>query len=771
MRNFKLFVVLIFIGITLSNCEIPKKPDFTTSQKFEAPLITNKTFQFLGGGGPIEVLIDTTKSEFDSLFVVNDSTSLISLSIEQDFDFGDLNDAIPSISTDPTDFSSQVGELEIGSFSSPGSDLGSADIETVTGNNPDLVPAGSPIFAGDNSANPVVLNIGENTDFFVSATIKRGSLDITVTNNLGFDFSNTIVQVINTGTNADIGAAAEFNSTNGNQLVNGANETAAVVFSEGDQLANLGVRLTIFWDAFNFPANPGDLVVNSAEGNGLVASEVEAALTSQSFSSGNTSQFDNTEFTFTDPTHFVELESGTISIDPILNGLDLTIDSLIISFPGIRRPPLFREQDSLRIRYIPGFDQIQRSSTSAAKDRDLTGFRIFALNNEITYNIYSVTENTQDASVGDQTRVINELDQISSRVEISNLKIKTAKGNIARQETLLGSDDPSNGLNVIDVYNESEVELTSISGLESLSSQIDGLEFTQASLSINYETNLGVPTTIYAVFLAIDGDGNEIFLNSGTGVNSSDTRVVESDSITGILANGQELDFNQMIKITLQPSLSGDLESKSFTFDKTNSNIGPFLNSLPKEIRFLGKSVINQSGGEATISTPLTFDPSLSIDLPLALQTTTVASFSDTTQTDALQDLPSTENGDTAILTEGLVSLNYTNGLPMRFSLRLIFLDEDGEEVTTLPLGNSGETYDLVAAPVDVDSRFALPNPSQESIIIALDETQLNLLYKTTSVIIQASLNTTGNEEVKLRSTDSITLGVAVSVTFENTIN
>jgi len=60
-HNVVLGLSLLFVWA----CETPQQPNFTTSQKIEAPLLTNKTLQFLGGGGDIEVLIDTTKAESD----------------------------------------------------------------------------------------------------------------------------------------------------------------------------------------------------------------------------------------------------------------------------------------------------------------------------------------------------------------------------------------------------------------------------------------------------------------------------------------------------------------------------------------------------------------------------------------------------------------------------------------------------------------------------------------------------------------------------------
>ncbi|GAB5409134.1 MAG: hypothetical protein BalsKO_14990 [Balneolaceae bacterium] len=761
MRNFKLLTAWLLIGVTISNCEIPKEPDFTTSHTIEAPLLQSKEFQFLGGGGPIEALIDTTKGEFDSLFVVDDITSLISLSIEEDFDFGDLNDAIPEISTDPTTFSSEVGEIELGSFSSGGGNLGTASFQDLTGLNPSLVPAGTPIPAGS-TPSAVNIDVGANTDFFVSATIKRGAIEISVTNNLGFD-----IAAINVNLNSGSSFVASTTISNVNHGVTSSDQ---ITFSDGDILEDINVDITVNWLAQNTQANPGALVVEQLNGVGLVASEVEAAVTPQDFSTSSTTTFDASEFTFTDAAHYVELESGTISLNPIVNGLDLTVESLIISFPGIREFP-YSESDSLTIRYTNenGEDnRILRSSTANGRSIDLTGYRLFALNNEVSYNISALTENTQDAAVGDQTRTINENQAINSGVEIVDLKIAEAFGNIAQQVVLLGDDDPSNGVDIIDAYNETEVELTEIDGLEDLSSQIDGIEFTNASLSINYSTDIGVPTTIYAIFLAVDGDGGEIFLNGNDG---SPNQVQVGDPISGIFVNGLQAVENQLVKIEIDPSLSGNLESKSVTFDSTTTNIGPFLNSLPKEIRFLGKSVINQSGGEATIKTPLNFDPSLSIDLPLAFKTTTAATFSDTTETSDLEDVPSRENGDDATISEAILSIGYDNGLPLGFGLRIRFLDELGVEIPGLALPiSSGEQYDLLPAQVDTDSRFASTS-TPGTIQIAMDQSQTDLLYRTASVIIDATLETSSNEEVKIRATDSISLSVSVKITLENTVN
>ena len=276
MRNYKLLIIWLIVGTTIVSCDLPKKPDFTTSHTVEAPILINKEFQFLGGGGSVEVLIDTTKSEFDSLFTLNTTTGLISVSKEEDFDFGDLNDAIPEISTDPTSFNSQVGELELGSFSSGGSNLGTASFQDLTGLNPAIVPAGTPILGGS-TPSPVNIDVGQSTDFFVSATIKRGSIEISITNNLGFDISAIDVD-LNSGNTFVAGTTIS-------NVNHGVTSSDQILFSEGDILSNINVDVSVTWNAQNTSAIPGELVVESIDGIGLVASEVEAAVESQDFSS------------------------------------------------------------------------------------------------------------------------------------------------------------------------------------------------------------------------------------------------------------------------------------------------------------------------------------------------------------------------------------------------------------------------------------------------------------------------------------------------------
>lgn len=113
---------LFLVGaLALSGCDLPtSSPDFEVDSSVRAPLLMDRTFQFLGRStSEHEALIDTTEGEIDTLFSVDptgENTVRISEEISN-FDLGgDLNDALPDVTIDPLDVSTDVGELSDQSF-------------------------------------------------------------------------------------------------------------------------------------------------------------------------------------------------------------------------------------------------------------------------------------------------------------------------------------------------------------------------------------------------------------------------------------------------------------------------------------------------------------------------------------------------------------------------------------------------------------------------------------------------------------------------------
>lgn len=746
MAKFRLLGIAIIMTSFFASCDlsVPDKPDFTTAHTVEIPIIDNKTYVFLGDS--TGALIDTTSEDLDSLFIVDPANGLISITADEEFDFGSLDDAIPEIDGSSTSFNSEVGEIEIGNFSSGGGDLGSTNFAEITGG---ATPAaGTPVPAGDNAAMPVNINIGNNTDFFTSAIIRDGALDITVTNELGFEISTLNITLLSDGT--QVGTVASFTN-----LTVGAQETASVTFSDGDELSNISVDVVITWDGFTYPANDGDLIINAANGNDLFASSVTANLEPQDFNTSSTSNFSDTEFRFEENDHYIELSAGQIAVTDLVNSMGIGIETLQISFPDIRNGN-FEAEDSLVISY----PTIPRNSTAADQIIDLTGYRIFANNNEVTYNIVSATENTQTGpNAGAVT--ISETDEITASVDITGLTIQSAFGIVLAQNVLLGDNDLTNdeiNQEILDVFNDEEAEITSIDGLDDFSDKINGFNFTQPVININYNSNIQIGTTIYAAMVGVDADGNEVYLSGKSG---SPNEVQAGDPITGLVANGRQLLPEELVKFSIDNVSDCQSNTCQISFNINTTNVDDFLNNLPSDIRFVGKAVVNESENEAFITTPLEFDPMLNVDLPLAFNTEVGAPANFTDSLDFEVSL-----GEDTDVTEGQLFILYTNNLPMGLNIFLSFRDSTtNTEFFALP--NPGNELRLVASPVD-NLGFATGGTENNTFMARLTEEQLQMIENVNLVEFSINLRSSENKDVKLRASDSFRLSLGTRITIQN---
>ncbi|WP_263786506.1 hypothetical protein [Salinibacter grassmerensis] len=82
----------------LVGCDVPTgdpSPSINTDTEISTPLVQEKTFSFLGGpASEFDPLIDTTSSDFDSLFTVDGEGDISVVQDIDDFEIGDLNGAL-----------------------------------------------------------------------------------------------------------------------------------------------------------------------------------------------------------------------------------------------------------------------------------------------------------------------------------------------------------------------------------------------------------------------------------------------------------------------------------------------------------------------------------------------------------------------------------------------------------------------------------------------------------------------------------------------------
>lgn len=739
-----LIALLVFI-----QCETPESPDFTLSSKIDAPLLAESNFQFFGGQN---ALIDTTNSELSDLLQI-DGNNFISVSQEQNFEFGDIEDAVPAVEVAPTVFESQVGEIQLSNFSSQNdeSSVGEAGFEDLTGQ-------ASTLQSGDwipGAQSPFPVKINLETDYFISAQIKSGHILFTINNELGFDLDNLSMELFSG--NQSLGIVDVFNFNHLETV------TEAFVLVENPEtdpevdLRDMNVDVEIAWSGQFLQDDPGSLIVRNAEGQNLVASSVDAVIPSQEFRSAGSTSFTDDEFIFTDLAHYVEIESGELIIDDIINSIDVDIEHLEISFPQLRTPP-YTEADSLIILFN-GNDKIARNTTSPiSRSVILDDVRIYAHNNLIDYNIFALTENTQ-LTDGTDSRIIHESDRLNAEVGLQDLVIREAFGVVRNKQILLNTDIASDGSSA-EIMNDLEAEVINIDGIEEISRRIEGIEFTRASLDILYETNVNIPTTIIGAFLGIDANGNEFFLSGRAG---TETEVLPEDPTNKLMINGSPIPSENLIKFEVQGSeIPGEVFTN--TFNRLNSNITEFFNRLPTSIRFIGLADINRNNETGRISNPVRFDPSLSVNLPLAIRAES-ATFTDTTAVN-LENLPGPD--DDSLIEEGALRIGYINNIPLGVNVQLEFLDDTGSILSSLPLLGDSQ---IQINPASTGTGGFSETPAENHTVITLNRDQINQLNLTRNIRLTAGLSSSDFEEVRVRTTDDVSISVNGNFVIRNKIN
>jgi hypothetical protein len=744
---FKTSVLCSLAFILFIQCERPSAPDFKTNQTIEIPVIQKRSFQFIGIDK--NALIDIRNPDFADLFKVDVEDNFVTLSFEEDFDFGDLEDAIPVLDADPISVDAEVGEIQLSEFSSQGEDdgsLGSASFEQLTGFSPALFPAGTPVPAG---GSPFPVNISLDTDYFISATIKSGSLFVRIRNQLGLDL-DVLSLDLRSGSNV-IGNIVFSN------LEHDDAETQSLAIPDGTVLEDINVDVEIIWAAQNMQDEPDELIIRDVGGSNLFASQVVAVIGAQDFSTSGFSVMDDAEFLFETANDFIQLNSGELRINQLVNNMGIGIDVFRISFPDIRTSP-YTAADSLVISF-ENANRIEANSILENLIVNLANTRIYAEGNVIDYNVYALTEDRQSGE-GSQAVTINETDDVIAEIQISNLVIGRVEGTVIKRTINLNDEDPITGN--IDLFNDDQANIIEVDGLEDLSENLEGLEFTEASLGITYNTNIGVEASIIGSFVGITATGDRFYLRGlpGSGFH------VQAGEVDNLTANGVPLSTNQLIKFNLDTSPDGNLTPGSISFNKDNTNITEFLNRLPTEIRFVGVAIINENNQRGIIVNPVRFDPFISVDIPLSIQTLEAATYSDTLKLD-LSDLP--DDDDDLVIDEGRLQLTYTNALPLRVDLEFNFLDENNNIVTRSPLPGE-QPHRFNAAPVDAVTRY-VTNGVDGTIGINLNREQLRLLRQTRNLELNAYMLTTDGQVVKIRSIDSIGLGIGLKIKLENSFN
>ncbi len=330
----------------------------------------------------------------------------------------------------------------------------------------------------------------------------------------------------------------------------------------------------------------------------------------------------------------------------------------------------------------------------------------------------------------------------------------------------LNYDDPSNGTDTLDLFNDLEAKISEIKDLKYFSERIGSFAMINSSLNLFYRTNLSEGNNVFAGVVGIDPRNNQSFLQSIPGT----AYAIDSTKVTGLFAHDQVLAKSQIMKFpVLKKEMVGDTLKGVATFDESNSNLGDFLANLPTEIRFIGKAEINNAQLTDNGS-DIYFDTAIGMDIPLEIATPgKPATYVDTILVD-FSGLPSQQ--DNSKIGQGDIKIYYVNKLPLSARLRFQMLDEFQQPLgSSIPDTTAGFPKAILdPAQVDATTLFST-EPSKGVMQIALTQNQIDLLHQTRYMVVQAYLQTTNNKPVRIQATDFIKLTMSGNFTIESNVN
>lgn len=335
----------------------------------------------------------------------------------------------------------------------------------------------------------------------------------------------------------------------------------------------------------------------------------------------------------------------------------------------------------------------------------------------------------------------------------------------------LNHDDSTNGVNILDLYDDLEAKIISVPALKYFAKRIGDFSLLNASMHFYYKTNLQSGNTVYAGVVGSDPYRTDVYFMPKPG----SPYEVTGNPISGLDAHGSSLSDSQLFTFTTNAdSTIGDTTYGSLAFDSTNSNISAFIANLPTSVRFIGKAKVNSSKINMNSSNSIFFETAYGINIPLNIQTSHPASYVDTLNAD-LSSLPDTSgnnynnnggsnnnnnNNKNSYLSSGELNINYENALPLGADITLTFLNQFMQPIATVPDTTAGiPKIGLKAASVDPNTHFT-DVPARGIMNIKFTPAQLDTLSETRYIILKANLSTSNNQAVKIQASDFIKLQI-----------
>lgn len=728
-------------------CETPSSPSFETEQSYRIGLINDKRYRLLGGNSG--AIIDTTAEHFRDRFTTDPDSDLVLLGFEADFPFGDVSAILPDVTIEPLEVASEVPQLLPEIDAEP-----EVEFETITGQSPADFPAGVPLSGG--TAGPIDSDL--EIARLVEAEVVQGGLRVTLTNNLGFDLDRVSFRLVSDG----VVLGEELEAIN---LTDGEVFTDEARLSEGDLLRRpLEVRTTFEWSDQQMSRNAGWFGLNSENTDDLEVSRALGTFPSREAARFYETQIQQELFTFTSPEDFVDIAEGQFTFADIINDIDLDFDTLTFSFPNIYEldeSGNYSPGDTLSFQ-IFGEDRIRRSSHPSNIDGrtfsyEVEGLRIFAPDNIINVTVVGVTEETEEAPPGERIREVFFDQTLTARVEDIQANATQASGFFNPRFYVLRNEEENGGEgdeeeDILDLMNEADRQRISFEELEFSSLSIDDLALVNASMDINYTTNINIENRAYMALMGRNEDGAEFFLRGKPGTEFS---VAEDDSISGLFYNGQPVANQNLFTATIKRKDDLGSGSGNIRISGENSNLDSFISQLPTEVYSITKALVNPQERTGSAALPVDISADMRLNVPFQLQSDGQPTRIADTLSVSLSELPAPE--DEFFIESGRITVDYSNRIPLNIGLRLGFLDAQQEPITELPL-SADEDIRIFPAPVNAAGFSEAPRRSTVS--IDLSTAQLRELSRTRSLLLNAEVLTEDDKTVGIRASDMVGLSI-----------
>ena len=613
------------------------------------------------------------------------------------------------------------------------------------------VPAQSAI---DASGDP--MSLGGDTDFS-GIVAAGGSITINIANNLPFDVTLTELTVRNL---SDVGTTpAPSTMINLDDLPSGTSRTIPagmavdLIFPMAGKVIASEIEVDVLASS---PGTSSSAVLDENDGlftsvfGNVVVDELYFIPEGEEFNSNGIIAIDVDDVSFESGQEFVELESGILLIEEITNEMNMDMETLRFSLPGFRFPP-YMPSDSMVIQFEGStqnpanfqFSQLSGGTTVRDIAIDLSGVRIYPVDNEAAYNVYAISESGQPTS-------LNVADQIRASLAPQNLEISRVQAIMTASTIDLTEDANNDGQ--LEVMSNAEAEVMDLGSLSELNDyDLDGFEFNGAQFTFNIDTNLGADIIFYAAMVGIDNDGQPVYLRG-----TNQFAVAAGDTLAqDFVLDGTPIAPENLIKFTIPGSPSADqVVTQVIEINETNSNLDAFISSLPEEFRYVGKGVVQgTNGGLVQLQKPFTMEASIGAGIPLSFSGSFSADETIDADMSSLEDY--TDPDADVILNEGSLEINYSNGLPVAVGVQVDILDGFGQTILTLPDSTTG-SYSLDAAPAD---QAGLSTGTQSGTLeIAVTEDQLRTMSRGQEAQVRFQINTNQSTPATLRASDTIQL-------------